>query len=295
MGDDMRFLPRDELLSADEIVALAAAFVARGVRRIRLTGGEPLARRGAVDIAGRIAALRASGLDEVTLTTNGTRLVELAQPLRDVGIERINVSLDTLDPKRFRHVTRLGDLDRVLAGLDAAVAAGLHVKINTVAMRGINDGEIVSLLQWAGGHGHDLTLIETMPVGTIADDRVDRYLSLAQVRSDIEAYYDLVPIASRTGGPARMFRVPALGMTLGLITPMSDHFCDSCNRIRVSAQGRLYMCLGHEDFVDLRAALRAGSEALDGTVDRALRLKPLGHRFDLATPATVRHMSATGG
>ncbi len=296
MAEDMVFLPRSEVLSLEEIVDLAHRFVARGVKRIRLTGGEPLARRGALQVAAGIGRLIGNGLDELTLTTNATRLAEFAEPLHDAGIRRINVSLDTRDSERFRYITRQGDLDRVLEGIAAAKAAGLAIKINMVALKGLNDDEIESMLVWCGEQGFGLSLIETMPLGQIDDDRVDRFLPLTAVQDMLGAKYNLVPSDKKTGGPARYWTIPELGATLGLISPLTRNFCDNCNRIRVSASGQLYMCLGHEDKVDLRAALRSGDPtAVDDTVDIALRLKPRRHDFDLSTPATTRHMSVTGG
>jgi GTP 3',8-cyclase len=296
MAEEMVFLPRSEVLSLEEIAELARRFVARGVKRIRLTGGEPLARRGAVDVAHEIGGLIGNGLDELTLTTNATRLAEHADGLWDAGIRRINVSLDSLDSERFRYVTRQGDLPRVLAGIEAARTRGFAIKINMVALKGLNDDEILPMLRWCGERGFSLSLIETMPLGQVDDDRTDRFLPLTAARTLIEDQYSLVPSAQRTGGPARYWQVPELGVTLGLISPLTRNFCDSCNRIRVSASGQLFMCLGHEDNVDLRAALRSGdSAALDNAIDRALRLKPARHDFDLNTPATARHMSVTGG
>ena len=296
MAEDMIFLPRSEVLSLEEIVDLAHRFVARGVKRIRLTGGEPLARRGALQVAAGIGKLIGNGLDELTMTTNATRLAEFAEPLHDAGIRRINVSLDTRDPDRFRYITRQGDLDRVLAGIAAAKSAGLAIKINMVALKGLNDDEIESMLGWCGDQGFGLSLIETMPLGVIDDDREDRFLPLTVVQDALAAKYTLIPSDKKTGGPARYWTVPELGATLGLISPLTRNFCDNCNRIRVSASGQLYMCLGHEDKVDLRAALRSGDEnAVDVAVDTALRLKPRRHEFDLSTPATTRHMSVTGG
>jgi GTP 3',8-cyclase len=296
MAEDMTFLPRSEVLSLEEIVDLTHRFVARGVKRIRLTGGEPLARRGALQVAAGIGKLIGHGLDELTLTTNATRLAEFAEPLHDAGIRRINVSLDTRDPDRFRYITRQGDLDRVLGGIAAAKAAGLAIKINMVALKGFNEDEIESMLIWCGDQGFGLSLIETMPLGRIDDDRTDRFLPLTAVQDALDAKYTLVPSDKKTGGPARYWMVPELGATLGLISPLTRNFCDNCNRIRVSASGQLYMCLGHEDKVDLRAALRSGDPgAVDDAVDLALRLKPRRHDFDLTTPATTRHMSVTGG
>lgn len=296
MAEEMVFLPRNDVLTLEEIADLARRFVARGVTRIRLTGGEPLARRGAVQVARDIGKLIGSGLDELTMTTNATRLAEHANSLWDAGLRRINVSLDTLKPDRFRHITRTGDLTRVLDGIEAARVQGFAVKVNMVALRGLNDDEIVPMLRWCGERGFGLSLIETMPLGQVEDDREDRFFPLTEARARIEVDYALVPSTQRTGGPARYWQVAELGVTLGLISPLTRNFCDSCNRIRVSAAGQLYMCLGHEDNVDLRAALRSGDEAaLNVAIDHALRLKPARHEFDLSVPATARHMSVTGG
>jgi cyclic pyranopterin phosphate synthase len=296
MAEEMVFLPRNDVLTLEEIADLARRFVARGVTRIRLTGGEPLARRGAVQVARDIGKLIGSGLDELTMTTNATRLAEHAGSLWDAGLRRINVSLDTLKPDRFRHITRTGDLTRVLDGIEAARVQGFAVKVNMVALRGLNDDEIVPMLRWCGERGFGLSLIETMPLGQVEDDREDRFFPLTEARARIEVDYALVPSTQRTGGPARYWQVAELGVTLGLISPLTRNFCDSCNRIRVSAAGQLYMCLGHEDNVDLRAALRSGDEAaLNVAIDHALRLKPARHEFDLSVPATARHMSVTGG
>lgn len=296
MAEDMTFLPRSEVLTLEEIAELARRFVARGVTRIRLTGGEPLTRRGAVEVATEIGRLIGHGLDELTLTTNATRLADHARGLWDAGVRRINISLDTLDADRFRHITRQGDLSKVLAGIEAARETGFAIKINMVALNGVNDDEIVSMLRWCGSKGFDLSLIETMPLGRIDDDRNDSFFPLTEARARIEADHVLIPSMKRTGGPARYWQVPDLGVTLGLISPLTRNFCDSCNRVRVSASGQLYMCLGHDDHVDLRAALRSGDAAyVDHAIDRALHLKPARHDFDLATVATVRHMNATGG
>ena len=292
MAEEMVFLPRNDVLTLEEIADLARRFVARGVTRIRLTGGEPLARRGAVQVARDIGKLIGSGLDELTMTTNATRLAEHAGSLWDAGLRRINVSLDTLKPDRFRHITRTGDLTRVLDGIEAARVQGFAVKVNMVALRGLNDDEIVPMLRWCGERGFGLSLIETMPLGQVEDDREDRFFPLTEARARIEVDYALVPSTQRTGGPARYWQVAELGVTLGLISPLTRNFCDSCNRIRVSAAGQLYMCLGHEDNVDLRAALRSGDEAaLNVAIDHALRLKPARHEFDLSVPATARGLS----
>lgn len=292
MAEKMTFLPRADVLTAEEIIMLARRFVARGVSRIRLTGGEPLVRRDAVDIATQIGRMIGHGLDELTLTTNATRLADHAQGLWDAGIRRINISLDTLDPDRFRHVTRHGDLMRVLEGIEVARSTGFAIKINMVALRGVNDGEIPAMLRWCAARGFDLSLIETMPVG----QHIDAFFPLTEARAAIEAQHVLIPSTKRTGGPARYWQVADLGITLGLISPLTRNFCDSCNRIRVSAAGQLYMCLGHDDRVDLRAALRSGDPTqLDGAINRSLRTKPARHDFDLATVATARHMNVTGG
>jgi cyclic pyranopterin phosphate synthase len=296
MAETMEFLPRAEILSLEEIVSLARAFVARGVTRIRLTGGEPLARRGAVDVAREIGTLIGNGLDELTLTTNASRLRDHASGLRDAGIERINVSLDTRDPDHFRHITRTGDLARVLDGIEAAKEVGFKIKINMVALKELNDQEIQPMLEWCGSQGFDLSLIETMPLGMIDDDRTDRFLPLTRVQEQLSSRFTLIPSTHRTGGPARYWQVKELGNRIGFISPLTQNFCEGCNRIRVSASGQLYMCLGHEDNVDLRGALRSGDPgAVDAAVDLALGRKPRRHEFDLSTPATARHMSVTGG
>ncbi len=296
MAEEMVFLPRSEVLSLEEIAQLAAEFVARGVTRLRLTGGEPLARRGAVDVTREIGKLLGKGLDELTLTTNATRLADYADDLWDAGVRRINVSLDTRDAERFRYITRMGDLGKVLGGIEAARARGFAIKINMVALKDLNDDEIVPMLAWCGEQGFDLSLIETMPLGEIDDDRTNRFLPLTAARDAIEARWPLVASTHRTGGPARYWQVPDLGIRLGLISPLTQNFCASCNRVRVSASGKLYMCLGHEDHVDLRAALRGDDPlALDRALDEAMGAKPERHHFDLTATATQRHMNVTGG
>lgn len=301
MAEKMSFLPRREILSLEEISALADAFVARGVRRIRLTGGEPLARRGVPDLVRMIGRhVKAGTLDELTMTTNATRLADHARELAEGGIRRINVSLDTRDPETFAYVTRWGDLDRTLEGISAAKAAGLDVKINMVALKGLNEAEIVPMMRWCAAEGHDLTLIETMPLGRIDEDRHDRYLPLDAVRRDLEGRFTMTPLIARTGGPARYWRVEELGLKLGLITPLTGNFCQGCNRVRITVQGRIYMCLGHDDHIDLKAALRTGGrEALDELLDRAMILKPERHDFairaDGVRSSASRHMSVTGG
>ena len=296
MAEDMTFLPRSEILSLEEIADLAGRFVARGVTRIRLTGGEPLARRGAVDCAAMIGGLLGQGLEELTLTTNGSGLTEHAQGLWAAGIRRINVSLDTRDPEKFSYITRLGKLDQVLAGVAQAKSVGFKIKINMVALKGLNGDEIGDMLAWCMDQGFDLSLIETMPLGVIDDDRIDRFLPLTRVRTELDARFSFVESEHKTGGPARYLQLMGTDTRLGLISPLTRNFCDGCNRIRVSASGQLYMCLGHEDNVDLRAALRSDDpHAVDTAVDLAMGLKPERHAFDLATPATQRHMSVTGG
>jgi GTP 3',8-cyclase len=300
MSEAMSFLPRREVLTLEELAELADAFVARGVKRIRLTGGEPLARRGIDDLARAIGKQLGHGLEELTLTTNATRLADHAAALADAGMRRINVSLDSRDPERFRHITRTGELDAVLGGIAAARSAGLRIKINMVALKGLNEDEIAPMILWCGAQGFDLTLIETMPLGVVDEDRTDRYLPLDGVRARLEERFALVPDMHRTGGPARYVRVAETGGRLGFITPLTHNFCDGCNRLRVTVDGKLTMCLGHEDHVDLKRALREGGRtALDEAIDEALRLKPRRHHFAIAgrgaAPAVSRHMSVTGG
>ena len=299
MAERMHFLPRDQVLSLEEIALLADLFIARGITKIRLTGGEPLVRRDIGELVRRIGRHLGSGLDELTLTTNATRLDSHAQDLFDAGVRRVNVSLDSRDPARFADVTRGGDIGRVFAGLDAARAAGLAVKINMVALKGINDDEILPMLRWCDSQGFDLSLIETMPLGDTGEDRTDHYLPLTQVIDDIAAEHPLAPITHRTGGPSRYHAVDGMRVRLGLITPLTRNFCADCNRIRMTCEGKIFMCLGHEDHVDFKAALREGGpDAVQPLVDRALRLKPAAHDFHIganAPAATRRHMSVTGG
>jgi cyclic pyranopterin phosphate synthase len=299
MAEDMRFLPRDALLELDEIAIIAERFIARGVTKIRLTGGEPLVRRGVTDLAHRLGQQIGQGLDELTLTTNATRLAEFASDLRAAGIRRINVSLDSLDPDRFRHITRHGDLSRVLAGIAAAAAAGIAIKINMVALKDLNQDEIPAMLAWCVEQGHDLSLIETMPLGAIDEDRADRFVPLTAVFDDLSRRFDLIRDPRSTGGPARYWRVGASPTRLGLISPLTANFCDGCNRVRLTTEGRLYACLGHDDQVDLKAALRTdGMPGLDAAIDEALAIKPARHDFRIAAgaaPAVGRHMSVTGG
>ena len=298
MAEKMTFLPRSDVLSLEEMVELSDVFIARGVKRIRLTGGEPLVRKGIDVLVGELGKRIGKGLDELTLTTNGTQLSRHSQMLFSAGIRRINVSLDSRDPDRFRYITRRGDLGQVLGGIKAAATAGLNVKINMVALRGINDDEIGSMFRWCGSEGHDLTLIETMPLGEVEEDRTEHYLPLSDVRSLLERQFDLIPSLARTGGPARYYEVDGMGIRLGLITPLTHNFCDGCNRIRVAATGTVFGCLGHDQKVELRAILReGGAEAVTDALDRLLAGKPRRHQFriDAARPAVERHMSVTGG
>ena len=299
MAETMRFRPKRELLTLEELAALADIFIARGVRRIRLTGGEPLVRRDVIALVEAIGARIGAGLDELTLTTNGTQLARHAAALSGAGVRRINVSLDSRRPDRFRHITRGGELAGVLAGIAAARAAGLAVKINMVALMGLNEDEIEDMLLWCAAEGHDLTLIETMPLGAVEEDRTAHYLPLDQVKRRLERDYVLAPSICRTGGPARYYELGGLGLRLGLITPLSDNFCAGCNRIRVAATGTVYGCLGQDQKVELRDEIRAGGpEAVDAALDRLIAGKPRGHDFRIApaaAPAVARHMSVTGG
>ncbi len=298
MAEEMEFLPRRDLLTFEEIETLARHLVVRGVRRIRLTGGEPLVRKGVLELVERLARLRTHGLNELTLTTNGTRLPEMAQDLFDAGVRRINISLDTLRRDRFADLTRRDKFEQVVSGIDAARDAGLAVRINAVAMRGTNDDEMRDLLAWCGARGLDLALIEAMPLGEVSVDRPAAHLPLDAVREELERHFTLVPSLHRTGGPTRYFDVAETGTRIGLITPLSNNFCAGCNRIRISATGTVYGCLGHDQKVELRDIVRAGGEAaLDEALERLLAGKPLRHAFDAAQsePALARHMSVTGG
>jgi len=302
MAENMTFLPKADLLTLEELDRLCSAFVDRGVRKLRLTGGEPLVRRGIMTLVGSLARhLKRGTLDELTLTTNGSQLTKYAAELADLGIERVNVSLDTLDADKFRDITRWGDLDKVMAGIDAAQAAGLRVKINAVALKGVNEDEIPRLIEWAHGRGMDLTLIEVMPLGDVGEGRLDQYLPLSLVRARLSERLTLDDIDYQTGGPARYVNVRETGGRLGFITPLTHNFCESCNRVRITCTGTLFMCLGQEDAADLRTPLRA-SEANDlllAEIDRAIARKPKGHDFVIdrrhTRPALARHMSMTGG
>jgi len=298
MAEKMTFLPRAALLSLDEIALIAERFIARGIGKIRLTGGEPLVRRDVVDLVRRIGRHLGAGLDELTMTTNGTRLADHAAEMAAAGIRRINVSMDSRDPATFRYITRHGDVDQVIRGIFAARDAGLAVKINMVALKGLNDGDIAPMLAWCVDHGFDLSLIETMPLGTIDEDRTDRFLPLTEVFEDLAGRFPLARDSHRSGGPARYWRVEGTDTRLGLISPLTANFCDTCNRVRLTTEGVLYTCLGHDDQVDLKAALRDGGLAgLDLALDRAMATKPARHDFDIAAtaPAVSRHMSVTGG
>jgi cyclic pyranopterin phosphate synthase len=301
MSEHMTFLPRAALLTLEELERLCGAFIRKGFRRLRITGGEPLVRRNVIQLFERLGAQIGSGLDELTLTTNGSQLSRFATEIYAAGVRRINVSLDTLDPEKFRAITRWGNLSKVLDGIDIAQAVGLAVKINMVALRGVNEDEIPDMLEWAHGRGMDMTLIETMPLGEIEGDRLDQYLPLSLVRARLSQYYTLQESPHRTGGPARYVHVAETGGRLGFITPLTHNFCESCNRVRITCTGMLYMCLGQNDSADLRGALRASAhdDLLDAAIDEAISRKPKGHDFVIdrrqKKPALARHMSLTGG
>lgn len=306
MSEDMTFLPKRDVLSLEELDRMCSAFVARGVDRLRLTGGEPLVRRDIMWLFQRLSRHLDSGaLSELTLTSNGTQMPKHARDLYACGVRRVNISLDSLDAQKFQAITRWGKLDQVLRGIDAAQNAGLKVKLNMVALKGVNGDEIPDMIRWAHGRGMDLTLIETMPLGDIDGDRTDQYLPLSQVKADLQRTFTLEPLAHRTGGPARYERVVETGGMLGMITPLTHNFCESCNRVRLTCTGTLFMCLGQDDAADLRAPLRR--DAIDGTgdaqlmaaLDEAIGRKPKGHDFIIdrpgERPAVARHMSVTGG
>lgn len=302
MSENMAFLPKADLLTLEELDRLCSAFVERGVRKLRLTGGEPLVRRGIMTLFASLSRHLQSGiLNELTVTTNGSQLARYAAEIKNHGVKRINVSLDTLDPEKFRAITRWGEIDKVLTGIDAAQAAGLHVKINTVALKGVNENEIPALLEWAHGRGMDLSLIEVMPLGDVGAGRLDQYLPLSVVRARLSERYTLTDIDFRTGGPARYVNIRETGGRLGFITPMTHNFCESCNRVRLTCTGTLFMCLGQEDAADLRAPLRASeaNDLLHAAIDDAISRKPKGHDFIIdrhhQRPALLRHMSVTGG
>ncbi len=303
MAEDMTFLPKTEILSLEELDRLCSAFVMRGVRKLRLTGGEPLVRRNVMGLIRNLSRHLSSGmLDELTLTTNGSQLARHARDLASAGVRRINVSLDTLNPEKFTAITRWGQIEKVLDGLEAAKEAGLTIKLNMVALKGINDDEFDRMIAFCGDHGFDLTLIEVMPMGDIGgENRLRQYLPLSQVREDLERRWHLTDLQDQTGGPARYVRIEETGKKLGFITPLTHNFCEGCNRVRLTCTGTLYMCLGQEDAVDLRSPLRASStnEALDAAIEQAVAHKPKGHDFIIdrhhTAPAVTRHMNMTGG
>jgi GTP 3',8-cyclase len=302
MAEDMAFLPKAELLTLEELDRMCTAFVGLGVRKIRLTGGEPLVRRNLMWLVEQLGRhVRDGTLDELTLTTNGSQLERFAGDLARCGVRRVNVSLDTLDRDRFRAITRRGELDKVMAGIEAAKAAGLQVKVNAVALRGVNEDELDRMVGWCGAEGFDLTLIETMPMGEIDGDRTDQYLPLSVVRARLAERWTLTDIPYRTGGPARYVQVGETGGRLGFITPLTHNFCESCNRVRVTCTGTMYMCLGQEDAADLRGPLRASEsdEPLRQAILEGIARKPKGHDFVIDRrhnrPAVGRHMSVTGG
>jgi cyclic pyranopterin phosphate synthase len=302
MREKMQFLPRKDLLSLEELDRLCSAFVRRGVKRLRLTGGEPLVRKGMIDLISALSRhLRSGALQELTLTTNGVLLKDSAEALAKAGVRRVNVSLDSLDRAAFARIARADHLFEVLEGIAAAQSAGLEVKVNTVVLKNDNAGEIPELIAWAHARGIDITLIETMPLGEIDEDRTDQFVSLADVRRELESFWTLTDLPDRTGGPARYVRVTETGGRLGLITPLSHNFCDACRRVRITCTGKIYMCVGHAASVDLREPLRASQSdgPLNAAIDAALALKPKAHDFQLpvrgAAPAVHRHMSVTGG
>jgi cyclic pyranopterin phosphate synthase len=302
MAENMTFLPKRDLLTLEELERVCEAFIDKGVRKIRLTGGEPLVRRNILSLIARLGARVKSGaLDELTLTTNGSQLARHAHDLAASGVRRINVSVDTLDAAKFRTITRWGDLAKVQEGIKAAQAAGLAIKINAVALKGVNDAEIPEMIRWTHGEGMDLTLIETMPLGDIDGDRTEQYLPLSVLRAQLLEQFTFEDIPYKTGGPARYVQVKETGGRLGFITPLTHNFCESCNRVRLTCTGTLYMCLGQEDAADLRAPLRAseGNDLLNAVIDEAISRKPKGHDFIIDRrhnrPALSRHMSVTGG
>ncbi len=302
MAEDMTFLPKKDVLTLEELERLCGAFIRKGVRKLRLTGGEPLVRRNVMSLFRALGKhIETGDLEELTLTTNGSQLHRFADELVDCGVKRINVSVDTLDPEKFQQATRWGRLEQVMGGLAAAKKAGLKVKINAVALKHLNATEFDDMIRWCGENGFDLTLIETMPLGEIGEDRVDQYLPLSKVRQDLEKRWTLTDIPYRTGGPARYTQIGETGQKLGFITPLTHNFCESCNRVRLTCTGTLFMCLGQDDAADLRAPLRASDDdaLVEAAIDEAIGRKPKGHDFVIerreAAPAVGRHMSMTGG
>jgi cyclic pyranopterin phosphate synthase len=302
MSENMTFLPKADVLSLEELDRMCTAFVHNGVTKLRLTGGEPLVRRNIMSLFKNLSRHLVSGeLKELTLTTNGSQLDKYASELVDYGIKRLNVSLDSLDADKFKQLTRWGDITKVFAGIKAAKAAGLAIKINTVALKNFNEDEIEDLIRWCGDEGHDMTLIETMPLGDIGGDRVEQYLPLSKVRTKLEKTFTLTDIDHKTGGPARYVSIKETGRMLGFITPLTHNFCEGCNRVRLTCTGTLYMCLGQDDAADLRTPLRAseGDDLLNAAIEEAISRKPKGHDFVIdragRMPAVARHMNVTGG
>lgn len=302
MAENMTFLPKVELLTLEELAIVCRRFMAVGTRKIRLTGGEPLVRRNIMTLIATLGDdVKRGHLDEVTITTNGSQLYKMADDLYRAGVRRVNISLDTLDASRFKHITRWGQLNQVMDGIEAAQSAGLKIKINTVALKDFNHDELPQMLRWCGQMGMDMSLIEVMPMGDIGNEnRLDQYLPLSEVRTDLEQHFTLTDIDYQSGGPARYVRVAETGGRLGFITPLTHNFCESCNRVRLTCTGILYMCLGQDDKADLAQALRQhGSDALDAAIVEAISRKPKGHDFIIDrnhnAPAVARHMSVTGG
>ncbi len=302
MAENMTFLPKKNLLTLEELDRLSTAFIELGVKKIRLTGGEPLVRRDIMTLFHSLGRhLKSGDLEELTVTTNGSQLARFADELVEAGVRRVNVSVDTLDKENFEKITRWGKYDKVMAGIQAAKAAGLAIKINAVALKGVNDSEFDHMIRWCGEQGYDLTLIETMPLGDIDGDRTDQYLPLSKVRADLQSRWTLTDLPDRTGGPARYVRIEETGGRLGFITPLTHNFCESCNRVRVTCTGKMYMCLGQDDEADLCTALRAseGNDLVKQAILEGISRKPKGHDFvidrDHKGPAVSRHMSVTGG
>ena len=302
MAEEMTFLPKADLLTLEELEVICRRFMEVGTRKIRLTGGEPLVRRNIMHLIGNLGDEVGRGnLEEITITTNGSQLAKMADDLYRAGVRRINVSIDTLDTDKFREITRWGDLGKVLDGLEAAKSAGLKVKINAVAIKGFNDEELAEMVAWCGREGHDMTVIEIMPMGDIGNEnRLSQYMPVSLVRSNLSRRFTLTDLDYSSGGPARYVRVEETGRKLGFITPLTHNFCESCNRVRITCTGMLYMCLGQDDSADLRAALRdTGQDGLDAAIVEAIGRKPKGHDFIIdrrnSGPAVERHMSVTGG
>ncbi|MEH6715972.1 GTP 3',8-cyclase MoaA [Parasphingorhabdus flavimaris] len=301
MSEKMTFMPKSELLTLEEITLIAERFISHGIRKIRLTGGEPLVRRDMKDVIQRLGRKVATGeLEELTLTTNGSLLTEYADHLAAHGLRRINVSMDTLDPDRFSEITRGADVNVVLDGIESAKSAGIRVKINMVAVRDFNEADLLPMVEYCAKNGHDLTIIESMPLGDVGADRKLAHISADEFLAPLRDHYSIAPIAHRSAGPARYVSVEPLGLRLGLITPLSNNFCDGCNRLRLTTDGKIYMCLGHNAHVDLRAAVRKdGIASVDQLLQQALRLKPLRHDFNAQLEGSAeileRHMNVTGG